>query len=127
MGKSLFLFIEEVQNNGGRTLANIREFTRLLSAPDTSLPYGDRYEPLRRNFMSFLTKHTAYIHLSKDLLWVNPSSNIWKVLNLTKIVDEYIQAEESHLDTKRYQVIRGMDFERILNPDATGPMLMGRV
>jgi hypothetical protein len=106
------LVIGQGQNNRGAPLTNIREFIRLLSTPDSPISNRDRYEGLRQNFIRFLRKHYDYIHLSNDLLWVNPSSHHW---NLAEIVDEYIKAEEMHLQTTIYQVMHELDFDRLLN------------
>jgi hypothetical protein len=109
------LVIGEEQNNRGARLTNIREFIRLLSTPDSPISNRDRYETVRQNFIRFLRKHSAYIHLSKDLLWVNPSSHNWNFVNLAGIVDEYIKAEEMHLLTTIYQTTSQMNFDRLLN------------
>jgi hypothetical protein len=106
------LFIGEGQNNRG---INIREFIRLLRTPNSPISNRDRYESVRRNFIRFLRKHSAYIHLSKDLLWVNPRMPNFNFVNLTQIVDEYIKAEEMHLQRTIYQVMHELDFDRLLN------------
>jgi Leucine-rich repeat (LRR) protein len=119
------LVIGEEQNNRGPRLTNIREFVRLLSTPDSPISSRHRYEALRQNFIRFLRKHSAYNHLSKDLLWVNPRMPLWNFVNLAKIVDEHIKAQEMHLLTTVYQTTRQMNFDRLVNPASTGPALIG--
>jgi hypothetical protein len=111
------LVIGERRNNGG-SLTNIREFVRLLTTNDASIPYRNRYNHVKRQFIRFFRKHYAYRKLSKDLLWVDPASLDWNAVNLAEIGDLYIKAEEKHLLTKLYQMMRRMDSERILNNSA---------
>ena len=106
------LFVGEGRNNGVGSLNNIRDFVRLLRNNDHSIPHRNRYENIKRKFITFFTRHSAYNVLSNDLLWVDARSPDWNTVNLNEIVDEYIKAEEKHLLTKLYQIVRG---ERILN------------
>jgi hypothetical protein len=90
------LVIGKGQNHAGAQLPNIREFVRRLCTRNALYRYKDIYRSVMLNFMGYLLKNEADIKLSKDLLWVNPTSPLWNEANLEKIVDVYIKAQEKH-------------------------------
>jgi hypothetical protein len=121
------IVIGEGRNNGG-SLINIREFVRLLTTNDASIPYRNRYNHIKRQLITFFRKHYAYNNLSNDLLWVDHRSPGWNAVNLGEIVDVYIKAEEKHLLTKLYQMMREYHssdaWNDLLNSELERPELM---
>jgi hypothetical protein len=100
---------------GRNSLTNIREFVRLLTTGDVSIPHKALFKDVKQKFTTFSKKHSAYNKLLDDLLWIHKREASWNLLSLNQILDAYLQAEEKHLLTKLFQIISGMDNDRILN------------
>jgi hypothetical protein len=118
------LEIGDGRTNGGTHLISVRQFIRELTSLDGSLDgFGNTYANLQQNFVTLLSKY-PYIKQSKDLLWIDRS--YWKTIELRKLLDEYIKAEENHFVTKLFQNVRRIDPIRLveyLESTSTGRLL----
>jgi hypothetical protein len=91
----------------GRSLRNVN----LLRAPI-------------RNYIQFLKNHRAFKNIRPNLLWVD-AENIdhQDALALEKIVDEYLKAEEMHLFTKVFEILRNQNNGRLQDLFQNGYMV----
>jgi hypothetical protein len=107
-----------LEHNGGyRFLNNMPLFTQQLMRSNSngrSLPYRHFWHSLIRNYIHFSKKHHAFKNASPNMLWVD-AENIENqdALALEKIVDEYLKAEEQHLFTKVFEILRNQNNGRL--------------
>jgi hypothetical protein len=82
------------------------------------------WHPFVRNYILFLKKHHAFKNISPNMLWVDSENlNIRDAKELEKIVDEYLKAEEKHLDTKIFQILRNQNNGRLQDLFQNGYMV----
>jgi hypothetical protein len=101
------LVIGEQRNDDRHLLTNLREFVS-----DASHRYRQRLD--LRAIKMFYRKHFQYIMKSNDLLWVNLNTPV-HLLELQKIIDEYVKAEDNRLLTKAFQAMRREPLSMIEN------------
>jgi hypothetical protein len=107
-----------LEHNGShRFLNNMPLLMRQLIRPISnvrSLRNGHIWRPLMRNYILFSKKHDAFKNISPNMLWVD-AENIdnQDALALEKIVDEYLKAEEKHLFTKVFEILRNQNNGRL--------------
>jgi hypothetical protein len=107
-----------LEHNGShRFLNNMPLLMRQLIRPISNgriLPYRDVWKRLIQNILPFYRNHKAFKHISPNMLWVD-AENIDNrdALELEKIVDEYLKAEEMHLFTKVFEIMRNQNNGRL--------------
>jgi hypothetical protein len=90
---------------------------------ETSESYRDSWKSFIRYFL-FLHEHHALKHIRQDLLWVDVENmQDHHVVELEKIVDEYLKAEEKHLLTKSFQILRTQNNGRLQDLFPNGHMV----
>jgi hypothetical protein len=93
--------------NGYQVLSNIPLLIRQLKGPISngrSLSNRDRLRPVILKLNRFLKGNHAFRKIRQNMLWVDVE-NV-EVLQLEKVVNEYIKAEETHLLTTIFQIMR---------------------
>jgi hypothetical protein len=89
-----------------------------------SLRNGNLLRAPMRNYIHFLKNHHAFKNISPNMLWVD-AENIdhQDALALEKIVDEYLKAEEKHLFTKVFEILRNQNNGRLQDLFQNGYMV----
>ena len=97
-------------NDGFRFLNNMPLVMRELQLPSRngrSLPYRDRLKPLMIKLYRFVKENDALKNIQQNMLWVDAGNIDYQlVLQFEKVMDEYIQAEDLHLFSKSFQILR---------------------
>jgi hypothetical protein len=116
-----------LEHNGShRFLNNMPLIMRQFIRPNSngrSLRKENWLAPLR-NYIHFLKNHHAFKNISPNMLWVDAENfDNQDALALEKIVDEYLKAEEQHLFTNVFEILRNQNNGRLQDLFQNGYMV----
>jgi hypothetical protein len=114
--------VGEGRNGAGSSLGNMPYHIRSFISKRPQ--YRDMWKLVMRNFSIFYRKHHALKHIRQDLLWVDIEKiDNQDAVELEKIFNEYLKAEEKHLFTKVFEIMRNQNNGRLQDLFQNGYMV----